>query len=314
MVVRRAERKWAMAEKILIVEDDEKIARMIELELVHEGYLAEKAFDGVSGLEKAETGDFALVLLDVMLPGMSGMETLRRLRKSKETPVILLTARDEVVDKVLGLDSGADDYVTKPFAIEELLARIRAAIRKRAKENAGGNGFRTVGASHILVASAPAVSAPAAPSAKVGIGASAPDAPADAPASAPAASAIAPAAAPAASAIAPAAIPDTSASAASAADAPAAAEVRLDPDAHSVTVGGAGVELTHKEFELLSCLMENKGRVLSREALLNNVWGYDYIGETNVVDVYVRFLRSKIDEPFGVKLITTVRGVGYKIG
>ncbi|MDR3304786.1 MAG: response regulator transcription factor [Clostridiales Family XIII bacterium] len=231
-----------MSEKILIVEDDEKLARMIELELGHEDYETEKAFDGAAGLEKAEGADFDLILLDVMLPGISGIEVLRRLRKSKATPVILLTARDETVDKVLGLDSGADDYVTKPFVIEELLARIRAAIRKRA----GGTGGGAVD-SHALTAG-------------VGEG-----------------------------------------------------TVRLDADAHTTTCGGEEVELTHKEFELLHCLLENKGRVMSRDALLNHVWGYDFIGETNVVDVYIRFLRSKIDERFDIKLITTVRGVGYKI-
>jgi DNA-binding response OmpR family regulator len=177
-----------------------------------------------------------LLLLDIMLPGMSGVEVLRRLRKTKDTPVILLTARDAVVDKVLGLDSGADDYVTKPFAIEELLARIRAAIRGRAKTAEDGD---------------------------VGL---------------------------------------------------VFEDVRLDPDAHTVTCREEPVELTLKEFELLACLLENKGRVMSRDALLTKVWGYDYIGETNVVDVYVRFLRSKLDERFGVKLVTTVRGVGYKIG
>ncbi|MDR3072828.1 MAG: response regulator, partial [Clostridiales Family XIII bacterium] len=119
-----------MADRILIVEDDEKLARMVELELAHEGYEVSKRTDGFSGLEATESEDFDLVLLDIMLPGLSGIEVLRRLRKNKSIPVILLTARDEVVDKVMGLDSGADDYITKPFAIEELLARIRVALRK----------------------------------------------------------------------------------------------------------------------------------------------------------------------------------------
>jgi len=229
-------------EKILIIEDDEKLARMIELELDHEGYRIEKTADGVSGLKAAEDGDYDLILLDIMLPGMSGVEVLRRFRKSKETPVILLTARDETVDKVLGLDSGADDYITKPFVIEELLARIRAALRKAGKSEttgAGGNGEL-----HLLEHE----------------------------------------------------------------------ELVVDKNAHTTTYKGEAIELTHKEFELLVCLLENKGRVLSRDALLNKVWGYDYIGETNAVDVYVRFLRSKIDERFDKKIITTVRGVGYKIG
>ena len=227
-------------EKILIIEDDEKLARMIELELAHEGYGIEKEADGVSGLKAAEEGDHDLILLDIMLPGMSGIEALRRLRKSKETPVILLTARDETVDKVLGLDSGADDYVTKPFAIEELLARIRASIRK-SKKNDGDGGD----ASNALLTYN---------------------------------------------------------------------GLSVDKEAHKAAFEGEEIELTHKEFELLSCLLENKGRVMSRDALLNKVWGYDYIGETNVVDVYVRFLRSKVDERFDIKIITTVRGAGYRIG
>ena len=231
-------------EKILIIEDDEKLARMVELELSHEGYEVSKAADGVTGLKTAEEGDHDLVLLDIMLPGMSGIEVLRRLRKSKDVPVILLTARDETVDKVLGLDSGADDYVTKPFAIEELLARIRASLRKKQKPG-GGDQAGDNGENRILEYEG----------------------------------------------------------------------LCVDKDAHKVSFkGGETVELTHKEFELLVSLLENKGRVMSRDALLNNVWGYDYIGETNVVDVYIRFLRSKIDERFDIRVITTVRGAGYRIG
>jgi len=233
-----------MGESILIIEDDEKLARMIELELGHEDYGTEKAFDGVSGLKAAEDGDHDLILLDIMLPGMSGIELLRRLRKSKDTPVILLTARDETVDKVLGLDSGADDYVTKPFAIEELLARIRAAMRKAHKPGADGSGQDGAAGDGILEYKG----------------------------------------------------------------------LTVDKDAHKAVFADTEIELTHKEFELLACLLENKGRVMSRDALLNKVWGYDYIGETNAVDVYVRFLRSKIDERFGIKIITTVRGAGYKAG
>lgn len=234
-----------MNEKILIIEDDEKLARMVELELGHEDYVAEKALDGLTGLKMAEEGDHDLILLDIMLPGMSGIEVLRRLRKSKETPVILLTARDETVDKVLGLDSGADDYVTKPFVIEELLARIRAAIRKSGLSADSEKNSEDSNEAELTFE-----------------------------------------------------------------------ELFVDKDAHTVTYSSkkTPVELTHKEFELLVCLLENKGRVMSRDALLNKVWGYDYIGETNVVDVYVRFLRSKIDERFDTKVITTIRGAGYKIG
>lgn len=222
-----------MAEKILLVEDEEKLARVVELELQYEGYQVEKAFDGRTGLEKALSGGFDLVLLDIMLPQLSGMEVLRRLRKESGVPVIMLTARDTVVDKVAGLDSGADDYVTKPFEIEELLARIRAALRKRQVREEGE-----------VLKAGPLV---------------------------------------------------------------------MDPQRHEVTVKGTPVELTRREFDLLHYLLENKERVISRESLLDHVWGFDFVGETNAVDVYIRFLRTKIDEAFGIKLIHTVRGVGYVI-
>lgn len=220
-------------EHILIVEDEEKLARFLELELCHEGYEVEKAFDGRKGLEKAESGGFDLILLDVMLPELSGMELLRRLRRTSEVPVIMLTARDAVMDKVTGLDMGANDYITKPFEIEELLARIRAALRKssRRAEQAGET----------------LVSGP----------------------------------------------------------------LCVDPARRSVVFDGMPVELTNREFDLLRELMVNRGIVLSRDHLLDRVWGYGYVGETNVVDVYIRYLRAKIDDAFGVKLIHTVRGVGY---
>ncbi len=225
-----------MAEKILLVEDEEKLARMVELELAYEGYEVEKAFDGRTGLDRALSGEFDLVLLDIMLPALSGMEVLRRLRKESAIPVIMLTARDTVVDKVSGLDMGADDYITKPFAIEELLARIRAALRKRP---------------------APAAEAPR--------------------------------------------------------SLLTAGSLTMDTERHEVEVDGQRVELTRREFDLLRYLLENKERVISRESLLDNVWGFDFVGETNAVDVYIRFLRAKIDERFGIKLIHTVRGVGYVI-
>ena len=225
-----------MAERILLVEDEEKLARMVELELQYEGYEVEKAFDGRAGLDRALSGEFDLVLLDIMLPALSGMEVLRRLRRESAMPVIMLTARDTVVDKVSGLDMGADDYITKPFAIEELLARIRAALRKRPAQAAEPP--------RSLLTAGP---------------------------------------------------------------------LTMDTDRHEVSVNGEGVELTRREFDLLRYLLENKERVISRESLLDNVWGFDFVGETNAVDVYIRFLRSKIDEQFGVKLIHTVRGVGYVI-
>ncbi len=220
--------------KILIVEDEAKIARFVELELVHEGYEVVKKEDGREGLEEALSTDFDLILLDVMLPGLNGLEVLRRLRAQKQTPVILLTARDAVMDKVSGLDAGADDYITKPFAIEELLARIRVAL-KRHSSAVSGAGKLTVG------------------------------------------------------------------------------EVSLDPDRHEVTVQGEPIELTNYEFELLRTLMENVNIVMDREKLISQVWGYDYDGENNVVDVYIRHLRTKIDDRYGIKLIQTIRGVGYVV-
>ena len=225
-----------MAEKILLVEDEEKLARMVEMELRYEGYEVTKAFDGRSGLEEALSGKYGLVLLDIMLPQLSGMEVLRRLRRESDLPVIMLTARDSVIDKVSGLDSGADDYITKPFAIEELLARIRAALRKRPAQ------------------------APEPPRSLLTAG-----------------------------------------------------PLAMDTDRHEVTVSGESVELTRREFDLLRYLLENKEKVITRESLLDHVWGFDFVGETNAVDVYIRFLRAKIDERFGVKLIHTVRGVGYVI-
>ncbi len=223
-----------MKKKILIVEDEEKIARFVELELAFEGYEVEKALNGRDGLEMAKTRPYDLILLDIMLPGLNGMEVLRRIRQFSDTPIIMLTARDTVVDKVSGLDGGADDYVTKPFAIEELLARIRNVLRK-------GSSTRVVSHKHCVGA------------------------------------------------------------------------LMLDSDSREVEVKGEVVELTKREFDLLRYLLENKGIVLSRDTLLEHVWGFDYYGDTNSVDVYIRYLRSKIEEPFGIKIISTVRGVGYVI-
>ena len=224
-----------MAEKILIVEDEIKLARMLEMELTYEGYTVEKALDGQTGLEKALSAGPDLILLDIMLPGIDGLEVLRRLREQgADTPVILLTARDSVSDKVSGLDTGANDYVTKPFAIEELLARIRSNLRKGSRAVESGKVWTVEG-------------------------------------------------------------------------------LELRTDSREVLVHGENVELTRREFDLLRCMLENRGKVLSRSVLLNLVWGYEYAGETNTVDVYVRFLRSKVDPKLGRKLIETVRGVGYTI-
>lgn len=221
--------------KILLVEDEEKIARFVELELVHEGYEVEKVYNGRDGLESAVSGGHDLILLDVMLPGLNGMEVLRRLRQHSQVPVIMLTARDSVIDKVSGLDTGADDYITKPFAIEELLARIRVALKNK---QAGSNVV-----THKL----------------------------------------------------------------------SIRGVELDEDRHEVTCSGEEIELSNREFELLHVLMLNKNIVMDRAKLLNKVCGYEYSGETNIIDVYVRYIRTKIDDRFGVELIHTVRGVGYVI-
>jgi two-component system response regulator ArlR len=222
-----------MGAKILLIEDEEKLARFVELELTYEGYEVTKAADGRTGSELAVSGRFDLILLDIMLPEMSGMEVLRRLRRTSAVPVIMLTARDGVFDKVAGLDLGADDYVTKPFAIEELLARIRAALRKKAP----------AADSEVLTAQ----------------------------------------------------------------------NVTLDVKRRAVTVGGTEVDLTKREFDLLHYLLKNKGIVVTREALMENVWDFDFDGGTNAIDVYIRFLRGKLDEAFNIKLIHTVRGVGYVI-
>jgi len=225
-----------MSEKILIIEDEEKIARFVELELLHEGYEVTKFTDGRAGLEAAEGGFFDLLVLDIMLPGINGLEILRRLRKVSSMPVIMLTARDSVIDKVSGLDMGADDYLTKPFAIEELLARIRACLRKKQSGEEAQNTSTL-----------------------------------------------------------------------------ARGKLSLDFLRHEVKYEDHLITLTNREFELLRTLLENKNIVLSRNTLLERVWGFDYMGETNVVDVYVRYLRSKIDDVFDTNLITTVRGIGYVI-
>ena len=238
-----------MAAKILIVEDEEKLARFIELELTHEGYEVNKAADGRTALDMALDEEYDLILLDIMLPGLNGLEVLRRLHNEKQTPVILLTARDSVMDKVSGLDAGAVDYITKPFAIEELLARIRVALKFRHAQDAQmsgdpkGSGSDAKPEDGVLV---------------WGL-------------------------------------------------------LRLDDKSRTVTYDGHSISLTNREFLMLKILLENHDIVLSRDTLLDRVCGYDYIGETNVVDVYIRHLRSKIDDVFGVKMIQTVRGAGYVI-
>lgn len=234
-----------MSTHILVVEDEEKLARFVELELMHEGYEVSKAGDGRVALEMATANTYDLILLDIMLPGLNGLEVLRRLGPDNPTPVILLTARDAVMDKVAGLDAGAVDYITKPFAIEELLARIRVALKLHSKLNMGSESNQTGNAKEEGVFTWK--------------------------------------------------------------------NLVLDDRKRRVTVGNQEISLTNREFLMLETLLENMDIVLSRDTLLEKVCGYDYVGETNVVDVYVRFLRTKIDETFGFKMIQTVRGVGYVI-
>jgi len=221
-----------MSEKILIVEDEAKIARFLSLELEHEGYKVEAVHDGRAGQELALKNEYDLIILDLMLPSVNGLEILKSVKAEKNTPVIILSARDQVMDKVNGLDVGADDYMTKPFAIEELIARIRNLI-KRKLDKSGKN---------IVIE-------------KLTIGTS----------------------------------------------------------EHSVAYDGKPVNLTKKEYDLLLYLIKNRGAVVTRESILSAVWDYDFYGDTNVVDVYIRYLRSKIDDKYGLKLITTLRGTGYMI-
>ncbi len=220
--------------KVILIEDEVKLARFVELELRYEGYDVTVCHDGREGLQMVTDGNYDMILLDLMLPGLTGIEICRRVRKFSNVPIIMLTAKDETMDKVAGLDSGADDYLTKPFAIEELLARMRVAFK-----HAHAGGAKKV----ILEVQG----------------------------------------------------------------------LEIDTDKRMVTVNGTVVDLTKKEYELLLYLVQNKNIVLSREQILNEVWGYSYIGETNVVDVYICYLRSKIDEAFGIKYIHTIRGVGYYV-
>ncbi|WP_204695737.1 response regulator transcription factor [Geomicrobium sediminis] len=223
-----------MKVKILIAEDDLKISRLLVLELEYEGYKTTVCHDGVEAVQAVEQNRFDLLLLDVMLPKLSGLEILRRFRKNdRTTPVIMLTAKADVTDKVSGLDSGANDYITKPFENEELLARIRVQLRKSKQEDTESESMLTL------------------------------------------------------------------------------ADVVVYPERHEVYRNDQLIELTAKEFRLLVYLLENQGHVLTRDQLLQHVWGYDYIGDTNVTDVYIRYLRKKIDHNASASLIHTVRGVGY---
>lgn len=252
--------------RILIVEDEEKIARFVTLELEHEGYQVEHAADGRTAVDLALERDYDLILLDVLLPQLNGMEVLRRVRKHKDVPVIMVTARDAVMDKVAGLDAGADDYLTKPFAIEELFARIRVAL-KRSEAARAASGVGGVEAGEGATGAGTAATSPAGDSAKT-----------------------------------------------SAVPSPATltvGSVALDPDRREVTVSGSPIALTAREFDVLALLMAHAGTVLTRERIAHEALGYDYVGDTNNVDVHIAHLRAKIEDAGGARIIQTMRGVGY---
>lgn len=217
--------------KILVIEDEVNLASFIKMELVHEGYDVDNSYDGKDGLEKALNTKYDLILLDLLIPNLSGMEVCRRIRKVKNIPIIMLTARDSVMDKVSGFKIGADDYIVKPFAIEELLVRIEAILRRY-----GGNldSLREIKFKDLVI----------------------------------------------------------------------------DVESRVVKCGGKEINLTTREYELLLYLIKNKNKVLSRDYLIENIWGYDYDGENNIVDVYIRHLRAKLDRD---DYIQTVRGIGYVV-
>ncbi|KGA97717.1 PhoB family transcriptional regulator [Alkalihalobacillus alcalophilus ATCC 27647 = CGMCC 1.3604] len=227
-----------MATKILIVEDEKNISRLLQLELEHEGYETQIAADGLQALTYIQDNNWDLILLDIMLPGLSGMEVLRRLRMTDpDLPVIMLTARDTVVDKVSGLDQGANDYITKPFEIEELLARIRVSLRMNPSVERGHSKLEEATITF--------------------------------------------------------------------------ANLTVNTKSRDVKRDETFIELTAREYDLLLFLLEHQQQVMSREQILEQVWGYDYFGDTNIVDVYIRYLRQKVDKPFDKPIIHTVRGVGY---
>jgi two-component system, OmpR family, response regulator ArlR len=216
--------------RILVIEDDPAIGRVLQLELEHEGYRVELAADGLSGLERA-LKEPDLVILDLMLPRMDGIEVCKRIRAKSRVPIIMLTAKDSVPDRIAGLDIGANDYLVKPFATDELLARVRAQLRERQPQ------------SNIIEYR----------------------------------------------------------------------DVVMDRDRHEVRRRGRPIALTAREYALLEYLLLHRNKVHSRDELFNGVWGSDFLGDSNLIDVYIRYLRAKIDDGFDDKLITTVRGVGYTI-
>ncbi len=253
--------------RILIVEDEEKIARFVTLELEHEGYQVEHAADGRTAVDLALERNYDLILLDVLLPQLNGMEVLRRVRKHKDVPVIMVTARDAVMDKVAGLDAGADDYLTKPFAIEELFARIRVALKRseavRAASGVGGVEAGMAGGADVGAVAMPPVSG------------------------------------------------STQASASPSPAALTVGSVVLDPDRREVTVGGSPIALTAREFDVLALLMAHAETVLTRERIAHEALDYEYVGDTNNVDVHIAHLRAKIEDAGSARIIQTVRGVGY---
>ena len=217
--------------RILVVEDEKDLNRVISKRLESEGYSVDRCFDGEEALDFIDVGEFDAIIMDIMMPRINGIEVLKQMRsRNNTTPVLLLTARDGIGDRVNGLDAGADDYLVKPFAFEELLARIRVMTRK-----ASGNPTNVF----------------------------------------------------------------------------SAADLTMDLNSHTVVRGDVNINLSAKEFEILEYLLRNKGIVLSREKIESHVWNFDYSGGTNVVDVYIRYLRKKIDDEFEPKLIHTVRGCGY---
>lgn len=224
--------------RILIIEDEENLAKFVEMELKHEDYETDVELDGRAGLQAALNQDFDLILLDLMLPELNGIEVARRVRELKNTPIIIMTARDSVIDRVSGFDHGADDYIVKPFAIEELLARVRALLRRINIEDSSNKEHQTTVQYKDLT---------------------------------------------------------------------------IEKENRVVRRGDEVINLTKREYELLLILMENINVVMSRKELLSKVWGYDSKVETNVVDVYIRYLRNKIDRPGEKSYIQTVRGTGYVI-
>jgi two-component system response regulator RegX3 len=222
--------------KVLLVEDEDALADALEYQLSREGYEVSRAADGAAALDEFRRAGADLVLLDLMLPKMSGEDVCREIRRGSEVPIIMLTARDADVDKIVGLELGADDYVTKPFNTRELVARMKAVLRRAAREP-GDDGIPVL----------------------------------------------------------------------------EGAGVRLDPERFEVTVRGEAVHLPRKEFELLELLMENAGRVLTRDTLIDRIWGPDYFGDTRTLDVHVKRLRAKIEpDPHDPKHLVTIRGLGYR--